>query len=132
MPEKASLSLSCPPGFESAAAFRKQLSHALALREEQAAAELSQQSKGFMGARRVIAQDPLGRPAPGEPRRGLSPRVACRDKWKRIETLARLVNFIREYREAWLALKAGVRDVVFPEGTYWPRVALGACCAGSG
>jgi putative transposase len=132
MPRKAALSLTSPPGFESAAAFRKQLSYALAVREEQAAVELSEQGKGFLGVRRVIAQDPLGRPRPGEPRRGLSPRVACRDKWRRIEVLARLKNFVRAYRQAWLALKAGVRDVIFPEGTYWLRVTLGARCAGSG
>jgi putative transposase len=131
MPRKASLSLSSPPGFESAAAFRQQLSDALTLREGQAAAELSEQGRSFLGIRRVIAQDPLGRPGPGEPRRGLSPRVACRDKWKRIEVLARLKNFIRAYRQAWLALKAGVRDVIFPEGAYWPRLALGVRCAGS-
>lgn len=132
MPEEVELELWCPSGFESAAAFREQLSAALEGLEEQAAAELSEQGMGFLGVRGVMAQDPLSRPGPGEPRRGLNPRVAARDKWKRIETLTRLVEFKQAYREAWLALKAGVREVLFPEGTYWPRVALGVRCVGSG
>jgi hypothetical protein len=44
----------------------------------------------FLGAVQVLAQKPTDRPTSGEPRRGLNPRVAARDKWKRIEVLARL------------------------------------------
>jgi hypothetical protein len=59
----------------------------------------------------------------------LSPRVAALDKWKRIEALSRFAWFQRAYREAWNALRAGVRDVVFPAGTYLVRIELGVPCA---
>jgi hypothetical protein len=55
--------------------------------------------------------------------------VAGRDKWKRVEALSRLQDFLRAYRDAWEALRAGARDVLFPAGTYWLRVAYGVSCA---
>jgi hypothetical protein len=58
--------------------------------------------------------------------------VAAVDKWKRLEALARVARFVREYRAALRALKAGVRDVVFPAGTYLMRVAYGVRCAAAG
>jgi putative transposase len=64
-----------------------------------------------------------------EPRRGLNPRVACRDKWKRIEALGRLVEFLREYQRALKAWRAGAPGVIFPEGTYLARVTHGVTCA---
>ena len=72
------------------------------------------------------------RPKPGEPRRKLSPRIAARDKWKRIEALGRLVEFLRAYRIAWKARHAGKLDAVFPRGTYLLRVLHGVPCAGAG
>ena len=64
--------------------------------------------------------------------RKLNPRVAARDKWKRIEALGRLAEFVEAYRAAWTRLKAGIRDVLFPAGTYWLRVAHGARCLAPG
>jgi hypothetical protein len=81
---------------------------------------------------RVLAQKPWARPAPGEPRRELNPRVAARDKWKRVETLGRLVEFMRSYRTAWAKRCEGAADVVFPCGTYLLRVVHGVACAGFG
>ena len=77
----------------------------------------------------MLAQRPFARPGPGEPRRKLNPRVAARDKWKRIEALSRLVGFLRAYRDALSALRAGVRDVVFPTATYLLRIEHGVQCA---
>lgn len=48
----------------------------------------------------------------------MSPRVACRDKWRRIEVLGRLASFIASYREVREKFISGVTDVVFPAGTY--------------
>ncbi len=81
---------------------------------------------------RVLAQKPFARPAPGEPRRALNPRVAARDKWKRIEALGRLVEFLRSYRAAWRARRAGAANVLFPHGTYHLRVVHYVACAGPG
>jgi putative transposase len=76
----------------------------------------------------VLAQRPTARPRSDEPRRGLNPRVACRDKWKRIEALARLGEFVSAYRRAWRAWRAGVVGVLFPAGTYLVRVTHGVDC----
>jgi len=132
MPETADLELSPPPGFGSPAEFSAQLSEALAALEQAATGALEAEGRGFMGVTRVLAQRPFSRPALGEPRRKLNPRVAGRDKWKRIEALGRLVAFLRGYRAAWAAMRRGARDVLFPAGTYWLRVAHGVPCAGAG
>jgi len=128
MPETIELELTSPPGFSSPEEFRDRLSAALAAHEEKAAVELGSEGRGFLGAARVKAQKPYARPATEEPRRKLNPRVAARDKWKRIEALTRLAEFIEAYRTAWTKLKAGIRDVLFPAGTYWLRLAHGARC----
>jgi hypothetical protein len=129
LPEKETLELTAPQAFESAAAFREQVAAELAAREEQAARD----HRGrFMGVVRILAQSWAAKPRTGEPRRELNPRVASRDKWKRIEVLGRLVEFLRAYRVAWAARSAGDSDVLFPSGTYLLRVVHGVPCAGFG
>jgi REP element-mobilizing transposase RayT len=127
LPESVALELTAPPGFASADDFARALRGALAEREV-----IERQGKSFLGAARVLAQRPTARPTSAEPRGGLNPRVAARDKWKRIEALRRLSDFLAAYREA---LAAWLRDdpaVVFPAGTYLMRVLHGAPCAASG
>src|SRR5207248_6043964 len=64
-----------------------------------------------------------------EPRRGLRPTVAARNQWARIEALRRNRAFLQAYLEARGRFAAGIRDVVFPAGTYWlARFAGVACC----
>jgi putative transposase len=131
LPESASLSLVRPPGFDTAEELRAELEKELRTREDQAASALAKEGRSFLGRRSVLAQKVHARPRPGEPRRGLKPRVAAADKWKRIEALGRLKAFLVAYREAWGAFGRGVRDVVFPEGTYWMRITHGVRCAPS-
>ncbi len=130
LPEKLTLQLTAPPAFASADDFRARVEVALAEREERAVREAG--ARGFLGAARVLAQSPTGAPRGGEPRRDLNPRIAARDKWKRIEVLGRLAEFLQAYRAAWAARRAGCTDVMFPCGTYLLRVAHGVRCAGSG
>jgi putative transposase len=129
MPAHASLPLAVPPCFASAEAFRGAVSEALASTEAVAAASRDATGLGFLGVDRVVAQRPTARATVGEPRRGVAPRVACRDKWKRIEVLARLDAFLRDYRRAWDAWRRRARGVVFPAGTYLVRVTHGVPCA---
>jgi REP element-mobilizing transposase RayT len=129
LPEELELELTAPPGFESATQFREQLCEALAAMEERARHAIASEGRAFAGAAKVLAQRPTARPRGGEPRRQLNPRVAARDKWKRIEVLSRLVEFLRAYREAWRARRAGMDDVRFPAGTYLMRVVHGVQCA---
>ncbi len=129
MPAKASLALVPPPGFASAEDFRDRVAAELTVLAAKAVAE----RKGeFLGARKVLAQKPTCRPLPGEPRRVLNPRIGARDKWKRIEALGRLVEFLAAYRVAFRALRAGLRDVRFPAGTYRLRVLGAVACEGAG
>lgn len=131
LPDRVSLQLTVPPGFDSAEQFRGELERALERRE--ADARLRHTGRGgFLGVDRVLAQKPFARPGRGEPRRGLNPRVAARDKWKRIEALGRLVEFLRSYRAAWNARRAGAEDTLFPHGTYLLRVLHDVRCAGAG
>jgi hypothetical protein len=126
MPASAELELTPPPGF-STEEFQRLVT--AALREAEAAALREFGPRGFLGRRGILAQSPSARPAPGEPRRGLSPRIAARDKSKRIEALSYLVEFLRAYRAAWRERRAGVLDVVFPAGTYQLRLEHGVRCA---
>ncbi|NJD18423.1 MAG: hypothetical protein FIA95_03970 [Gemmatimonadetes bacterium] len=124
LPESVALRLTAPPGFDSAKAFRDALANALAEREV-----VERSGRSFLGVARVLKQRATGQPATGEPRRELSPQVAARDKWKRIEMLGRLAGFLADYRQAWEARRAGQRGVVFPHGTYLLRVLHGVSCA---
>jgi putative transposase len=128
LPVDVALELTAPPGFDSPEEFRNLLTAALAEREKQHLSD----GRPFLGAARVRAQSPRGRPAPSEERAQLRPRVAARDKWKRIEALARLMAFLAEYRAAWRAWTAGVRHVLFPPGTYALRVAHRVSCRAGG
>jgi REP element-mobilizing transposase RayT len=129
LPEKVTLRVSRPPGFQSTESLRRDLSASLAHRERRAARK---HGGTFLGIAKVLAQRPTSRPRTAEPRRGLNPRVAARDKWKRIELLQDLVEFLRAYYDAWLARRAGRRRVIFPYGTYHLRVQHGVPCVGFG
>jgi putative transposase len=132
MPATAELQLTCPAGFESVAEFRRLLVASVTELEEQAARHLAAEGRTFLGARRAMAQRPQARPAPVEPRRGLNPKIAARDKWKRLEAIGRLKGFLAQYRVALGLFSRGVRDALFPGGTYWMRVAYGVRCDATG
>lgn len=128
LPEQVELELTIPPGIESPDQFRKDLAAALREREDEHAAT----GRGFLGRARVSAQSPWATPSSRERRREPKPRVAAKDRWKRAEALARLAGFIAEYREAWRRWKSGIRDVLFPAGTYALRVTHGVLCRATG
>jgi len=132
MPDSAELVLTIPPGFASAQEFQERVSAAVRDIEAESRRNLDSEHRAFVGRARLLAHKPFARPAAGEPRRALNPRVAARDKWKRIEALCRLVGFLRAYRDALTALRAGVGDVVFPAGTYLLRIECGVHCAAFG
>jgi REP element-mobilizing transposase RayT len=125
LPEAVDLELKVPSGFRSTQAFRDQLEAELSSQEQTAREE----ARTFLGAERVLAQSPFSRPRPGEPHRRLSPRIAARDKWKRIELIGRLKSFLCDYREALAAWRESKVVPLFPAGTYLMRVAHGVACA---
>ena len=125
LPEYVDLLLEVPDGFSSPQDFRDQLQAELS-RQEQAARD---ENSTFLGVARVEGQSPFGRPLPGEPHRQLSPRVAARDKWRRVELLQQLRSFLSDYWDALLLWREGKVEPVFPAGTYLMRVAHGVACA---
>jgi REP element-mobilizing transposase RayT len=127
LPALEHLELSPPPGFASADDFRTRVLAALARHEELARGELARDGRSFLGRASVMAQSPFDRAGSGEARRQLKPRIASRDKWKRIEALKRLKAFLSAYREAWATRRAG-RAALFPCGTYLLRVLHGVPC----
>lgn len=129
LPETVELELTTPRIFATADAFRSLLSGALGELEEKHRQELTSVGRRILGAARVLAQSPFARPPAGEPRFDLKPRIAARDKWKRLEGISRLKTFLGEYRQAWLARTAGVENVLFPAGTYLLRILHGVQCA---
>jgi REP element-mobilizing transposase RayT len=129
MPAVAELTLTTPAGFASAEEFQAVVAAAAQELEDASHRNVAHAKRGFLGRARVLAQKPFARPAPDEPHRRLNPRVAARDKWKRAEVLSRLMEFLRAYRAAWADRRAGIRDVVFPAGTYLLRIQHGVCCA---
>jgi len=75
----------------------------------------------LLGRKAVRRQSPFSSPKTSAKRRGLSPRVATRNKWLRIEALQRNKLFVAQYRDALRQLRCG-EDVLFPVGTYLLRV----------
>jgi REP element-mobilizing transposase RayT len=131
MPDKERLVFSVPPGFRSAEAFRAKVIARVNELERAAAAGREAKGTRVLGTRGVMRQRHTERPTTYEPHRVLDPRVAARDKWKRIELLQQLVEFLRRYRRAWEKFCGGDRYAVFPRGTYLMRVRFGVACASS-
>jgi hypothetical protein len=106
------------------------LNERLSVDECRLAEQTVKSGKRFLRKREVLKQSPFSRPRSLEKHRKLSPRVAARDKWRRMELLQRLATFVAAYRTARLRFVDGDRDVEFPRGTYWMRLHCGVTCAG--
>ncbi len=117
-PPQVTLELVPPPIGVADADVVDVIERCVAAREAQHRATARKQGRRFLGRAVVLAQRHTGRPNTREPRRKLSPRVASRNKWARIEALQRSKAFVAAYRDAWRHWCAGVRHVVFPAGTY--------------
>jgi hypothetical protein len=118
------------PGFErpSHVEYSKLLCDKVAETEEKAAAERREKGIKLLGRRGVLQQHWNSHPGTREPRRGLSPRVACKNAWARVEALQRNQAFIDRYREARADHLAG-REAIFPVGTWWLHRFAGVKCA---
>jgi hypothetical protein len=120
LPDVIELRFRRAPGYEAlehhayASLLRGRVDHAEAV----AAAKRREESIPLVGRREVLRQGWNQRPGSREPRRGLSPRVACRNKWARIEALQRNKTFLDRYRQARADL-IHKREAIFPAGTWW-------------
>ena len=133
MPDSVRLVFAKPRGFEqlSAQAFAALVLERVRQVEEAAAVERSRRGTHVLGRKGVLDQRWSDRPVSREPRRQLSPRVAARSKWSRIEAILRNKAFREAYLQARALFIKGTRDVLFPAGTYWLRRFARAVCVAS-
>ncbi|MFH1436443.1 MAG: hypothetical protein ABIJ56_12055 [Pseudomonadota bacterium] len=127
MPRRTCLDISVPPAFSGMSP--RQFSNLIAIelhkREKLALQKLSEKGRHIMGRKKILAQSPNDSPSSNEQHRKLIPRVAAKNKWRRIEAVRRDKAFYNAYREAWRIFKTGDFDVVFPLGTYRLRQLAG-------
>jgi REP element-mobilizing transposase RayT len=120
LPDTASLTLKRPPGFEhlSQADFSSLIRQRVIDAQERVRADRLATGTRVLGRKAVLAQHWNDRPRSLKPRRQISPRVACRSRWARIETLRRNRAWHSAYVEARASWLAGDRDVLFPAGVW--------------
>ncbi len=124
MPDEVSLQLTPPPCFagREREEFVAELEEEIAEREADYRAEVARKGPGFLGARRVRNQSPTDAPVSYEKKWKLSPNIQAKRPEPRIEEIRALISFRKRYRAALERYRSGVKDVVFPAGTYWMRV----------
>ena len=101
----------------------------VAEREEQLILERRRDGRTVLGVKRILAQDIEDTPASREKRWGTRPRVSSRSVWHRVALIRRNQGWLAEYREALARFVAGVRDVLFPYGTYLMKERYAVACA---
>ena len=127
MPAEAVLQLTLPPQVDSTnpATFWQELQARVRERELQC-----EQDKGpkVLGIIRILRLSPFQ--GPKMLQRRWSNRLAIAGKTKQVQERVRkrLKEFHHHYREAYLAFRQGIREVLFPAGTYLLRVQLQVHC----
>jgi REP element-mobilizing transposase RayT len=133
LPDRVTLEVTVPPMVAHTPAddFRAELARRVDARVRELHAERARRGlTSWLGADAVLSQDPFCAPAgTTQPDGSLNPRLACRDRWRRIELLQAHAEFWRAHQEASTRFRAGERDVLFPPGTYHYRVHFGARCS---
>ena len=130
MPTSVALTFGRPPEFAgmSQDEFVGMLRARIELAEVDAEAKRHATGARVLGRQGVLDQDWRDSPSSHAPRRGLNPRLAAKNKWSRIEALQRNKEFGNVYRRTFEALRKGIKDVLFPAGTYWLRRFAAAVC----
>jgi REP element-mobilizing transposase RayT len=130
MPEVVTLRFARVRGFEelSDGELAAWVLERIRLFEENAATERHRAGVRIVGRKEVLKQQWTDRPNSREARRQLNPRVSARSQWSRIEALMRNRTFRDAYADARARFAAGIRDALFPAGTYWLRRFASALC----
>jgi putative transposase len=124
------LHLVAPPSdIRSTAELNLYVRERLHAREREVADDFAGQGRRFLGMASALALPWTTTPNSTEPARTLRPRFATRDGAIMLQAIASWKAWIEQYRQAWTTLRAGVRDVVFPSGTYMLRVRYGIAVA---
>jgi hypothetical protein len=130
MPEVVSIEISRPHGFENLGQsdWASLVTDRVRAKEADHRQRRATQGITVLGRDDILRQDPFGCPSGHAPRFQMSPQVAAKNKWARIEALLRNRSFIEKYRDAFLAHIAGLANVVFPFGTYLMRKIAKVAC----
>ena len=130
LPPSIDLEFVHPPGFEdlSVRQVRKLVADGLREREDQARVARRKAGRRIVGRRAIRRQRWDESPTTWAKRFGLKPRVATKDKWRRIAALQRVRAFIDAYRVALNRWRNGERDVCFPYGTNMMRLVHNVRC----
>jgi REP element-mobilizing transposase RayT len=121
MPEEVELVVEAPRtpvDPDAAVEFARALEERVEQAEQELRRKMAESGRAFLGVRGILATTPESAPKTLEPRRNLSPLVAAKDKQRRLELLEFYAAFLREYSAALKQFASGVRDVLFPAGTY--------------
>ena len=98
--------------------------------ESEAVENMAKLGRKFLGAKNAgrvkLGTEPKSSDDPIEK---INPRIASKDKSRRLAAIEELQTFRARYREAWLAYCAGDHEVVFPPGTYAMRTYYRVSCA---
>ena len=123
MPAEVTLRIERPDGFASLsdAAWTAKLHDAVRRAEESARQERAARGGRVLGRKAILRAKPTDAPRSVEPRRGMRPALACRDRARRIQELSALLAFRARRTAARLRYLADERDVLFPHGTYRVR-----------
>lgn len=124
------LSTSIPPQFANLtrAEFRQLVKNCVKQKLRELALEREASGKSTLGATAILQQTPFSRPKTTSLERKKNPRIACKDKDLRAVVLEELKDFYQSYREAWRDWKKGLREVLFPFGSYLMSKVHGARC----
>ncbi|AUX40502.1 transposase [Sorangium cellulosum] len=128
--EVATLPLSLPPTIDdhTAESFRSEVAAEIERQEMLAHAEAQRQGLRFLGPERAGKVSPYERATSFEALRALNPTFAVgHEQGDALRIAAAAVRAFRaSYRAALEKWRIGVRDVVFPAGTWWMRTFHGA------
>lgn len=121
LPERVRLKITKPRAFADMPddEFRRLLRARVDERLAELHAQRREAGLRYLGAKAILAQDPFDAPAGGtHPDGSRNRRIACTDKWKRVERLRSLVEFWTAHAEARAAFSNSIHDVLFPPGTW--------------
>ena len=124
MPEVVSLPIARPCSFENLGQEEWANLVTERVRAQEADHRQRRATKGItvLGHAGVLRQDPFDCPSSHAPRFQMSPQVAAKSKWARIEALKRNRSFIERYRDAFLGHVAGLANVVFSMIGWRPQI----------
>jgi hypothetical protein len=127
----AELTISAPPAFSDCAAASLVRDVEELIREKQDAvrATMRASKRSFLGVKALMRRDPFDSPRAPRAKAKINPRVAAGGNGGQLAAATRaLQNFRARYREAWRALQANAKTVVFPGGTlHWRRLLSVTC-----